>query len=76
MPPNQHCGKDVLQVMNHPRTEMLTPDLLKYVSTSTALVPVVCGDCDLEVQVLSHQCNDEVSYPSCGQILVLNIFSK
>ncbi|KAG7009860.1 hypothetical protein G7Y79_00001g001320 [Physcia stellaris] len=59
MAPNQHCGKDVLQVMNPPRTEMLTPDLLKYVSTSTALVPVVCGDCDLEVQVQSHQCNDE-----------------
>lgn len=76
MPTNQHCGKDVLQVMNHPRTEMLTLDLLQYVSTSTTLVPVVCGDCDLEVQVQSHQCDDEVSYPCCGQIPVLNVFSK
>ena len=36
------------------------PASTAYASTSTALVPILCGDCDLEVQVQSHSCSDVV----------------
>lgn len=31
-----------------------------YASTSTALIPILCGECDLEVQAQSHSCSDMV----------------
>ena len=31
-----------------------------YASTSTAVIPILCGECDLEVQAHSHSCSDMV----------------